>query len=93
MLCHIVLSYDRAEARRQAITAAREKAEVYSAAAGVEVGEVIQIEDINPDQLQGRKWHSRVEVPLEDDGQVKAFDPSSIVIGGAVMVAYKIRGR
>jgi uncharacterized protein YggE len=83
----------RAEVRRQAIVAARNKAEVYCAAAGVVLGEVIHIEDINPDQLQGREGHHVVQVPLEDDGEVKAFDPSSIVVGGAVRVAYNIRGQ
>jgi uncharacterized protein YggE len=83
----------RAEARRQAVAAAREKAEIYCQAAGVELGEVIHIEDINPDQLQGREGHTRVEIALDDEGQVKAFDPSSIVIGGAVRVAYRLRGQ
>lgn len=83
----------RAEARRQAIIASREKAEVYCTAAGVEVGEVIQIEDLNPDQLRGREGHTHVETPHEDEGEAKAFDPSSIIVGGAVRVTYTIRGR
>jgi uncharacterized protein len=81
----------RADARHQAILAAREKAEVYARAAGVEVGEVIHIEDVTPDQLRGGEGHVRVEIPLEDDGTTQAFDPSSIIVGGAVRVAYKIR--
>lgn len=80
----------RAEARRQAIIAAREKAEVYCKAAGVELGEVIHIEDLNPDQLQRFQGHTRLETPLEDESEAKAFDPGSIVIAGTVMVAYKI---
>ncbi len=80
----------RAEARRQAVAAAREKAEVYCQAAGVELGEVIHMEDINPDQLQGREGHTRVETPLDDDGGARAFDPSTITVGGAVRVAYTI---
>jgi uncharacterized protein YggE len=82
----------RAEARRQAVLAAREKAENYAGAAGVALGEVIHIEDLNPDQLRGREGHVRVESPMEDGGAAQAFDPSSIVVGGAVLVAYKIQG-
>jgi uncharacterized protein YggE len=83
----------RAEARRQAIAAAREKAEVYCTAAGVELGEVIHIEDLNPDQRQRYEGHTRLETPLEDEGEAKTFDPSSIVIAGTVMVAFKIHGQ
>jgi uncharacterized protein len=84
----------RAEARRQAVAAAREKAEVYCKAANVEVGEVIHIEDVNPDQLalHSGTHNRRIENLIEDDGESQAFDPSSITIGGAVMVAYKIQG-
>lgn len=83
----------RADARRQAIAAAREKAQVYCEAAGVALGKVIHIEDINPDQLQGREGLHIIQTPPEDEGEVQAFDPSSIIVGGAVRVAYKIRGR
>jgi uncharacterized protein len=83
----------RTEARRQAILAAREKAENYCQSAEVELGEVIHIEDVNPDQLGGREGHVRMETPLEDAGEAQAFDPSSIMIGGAVMVGYKIRSK
>jgi hypothetical protein len=41
----------RADARKQAVVAAREKAELYCREAGVAVGKVIAIEDSNPDQL------------------------------------------
>jgi hypothetical protein len=81
----------RAEARQQAIRAAREKAENYCAAAGVTLGAVIHIEDIDPNQLRGHEGHDRREIPLEE-GDAQAFDPSSITVGGAVRVAYKIQG-
>jgi uncharacterized protein len=83
----------RAEARRQAIVAAREKADNYCQAAGVELGDVIHIEDVNPDQLQRNVGHTREEMSLEDDGETQAFDPNSIVIAGTVLVAYKIRSK
>ena len=83
----------RAEARTQAILAAREKAEVYCKAAGVELGEVIHIEDVNPDQLRGNEGHVRFPLAHQDSGEAQAFDPTNIVIAGSVMVTYKIQGR
>lgn len=80
----------RAEARKNAVAAARQKAEIYCQAAGVVLGSVIHIEDVNPDQLQGREGHVIREIPLEDDGAVKAFSPGSIVVAGAVLIAYEI---
>jgi uncharacterized protein len=54
----------RADARRQAIAAARDKAELYCQAAGVELGEIIHIEDVNPDQLRGREGHGHMQADL-----------------------------
>jgi len=82
----------RAEVRRQAIIAAREKAENYCVAAGVELGEVIHIEDSNPNQLWGGEGHVRMEDPMEDSSAAQAFAPGNIMVSGAVRVAYKIRG-
>ena len=76
----------RADARRQAIAAAHEKAENYCNAAGVTLGTVIHIEDVNPDDLTRRDSHVEMGRAL----QLQAFDPGSITIGAAVIVAYKI---
>jgi len=80
----------RLEARQRAVAAAREKAEAYCKAAGVELGEVMHIEDVNPDQLRRGQGHVQFEVELEDDGKTQAFDPGSIVVSGAVMMAFNI---
>src|SRR5262249_15188881 len=42
----------RAEARRRAVAAAREKAENYCLAAGVTLGPVLHLEDIHPEALR-----------------------------------------
>lgn len=76
----------RADARRQAIGAAREKAENYCNAAGVTLGKVIHIEDVNPDNLRGRGSHVEMGIASE----LQAFDPGTITIGAAVIVAFKI---
>ena len=80
----------RVEARKQAIAAAQEKANVYCKAASVKLGNIIHIEDVNPDQLGVVRSHVHVTPQLEDDGPLQAFDPTSIVVSGAVLVAYEI---
>ena len=82
----------RADARRRAVAAAREKAENYCAAAGLTLGPVIHIEDVNPETLRGREGHMTRDIePDADDTQpMRAFDPGSIIVGGAVRVAFEI---
>jgi uncharacterized protein YggE len=82
----------RATARQRAVEAAHEKAALYCVAAGVKLGKVIHIEDVNPDQLRHREGHQIRETQPDDDGPLQAFDPASIVVGGAVQVAYEIEG-
>jgi uncharacterized protein len=77
----------RAEARRQAITAAREKAENYCNAASVALGKVLHIEDVNPDDML-RRGIGHVEAGRL--GQSQAFDPGNITVNAAVIVAYRI---
>jgi uncharacterized protein YggE len=82
----------RAEARRQAVGAAREKAQIYSEEADVPLGRVLHLEDINPDRLNSLEGlHGRhTEKPMDDEGPLKAFDPGSIVVSGAVMMTFEI---
>ncbi len=80
----------RAEARRQAVAASREKAENYCRAAGVSLGSVIHIEDVNPDVLKRRTFHTTREDQLVEDVPEHAINPGSIVVGAAVLIAYKI---
>ncbi len=82
----------RADARRRAMVAAREKAELYCAAAGVGIGPVVSIQDINPESLTGRsEGHTyREAAPVDDSGEPGAIDPGAITIGAAVNVVYCI---
>jgi uncharacterized protein YggE len=85
----------RADARRRAVMAAREKAELYCAAAGVDVGSVLAIEDVNPESLSGRsEGHTyREPAAVDDAGEPGAIDPGAITIGAAVNVLYTIARR
>ena len=81
----------RMDARRRAILAAREKAEVYCEAAGVTLGTVIHIEDVNPDQLRGHEQNQRIlRSQVLDDASIGAFDPGKIAIKGAVMMVFAL---
>ncbi len=80
----------RAEARQRAVEAAREKAELYCKTAGVNLGAVIHIEDANPDLLHRQEGHRISEIKPDDEGPLNAFEPGSIVVGGAVFVAFQI---
>jgi uncharacterized protein len=76
----------RADARRQAIGSAREKAENYCNAAGIGLGKIIHIEDVNPDSLYSHGGHMEAGRGMP----AQAFDPGSITVAAAVIVAYKI---
>lgn len=81
----------RAEARRQAVSAAQVKAENYCHAAGVGLGELIHIEDVNPDVLVRYGSHGAPPESLaEDNQQAEAFNPASIQVTAAVILSYKI---
>lgn len=82
----------RADARRRAVAAAREKAELYCQAAGVAVGRVLSIEDVNPEMLSGRsEGHTyREAAAVDDTGDPGAMDPEAIMVGAAVNVVYTI---
>ena len=69
-----------ADVRRRAVVAAREKAELYCAAAGVAMGVVLAIEDVNPELLSGRyEGHSfREPMAVDNPGEPGAIDPGAM---------------
>jgi uncharacterized protein YggE len=81
----------REEVRREAIDAARKKAENYCRAAGVSLGPVKHIEDVNPDILNrvGEGHVQREPLAMEDISS-EAIDPGSIQVAGTVFVSYGI---
>lgn len=83
----------RADARRRAVASAREKAELYCEAAGVSLGGVLVIEDVNPESLSGRyEGHSMHEAQpvVDDSGETAAIDPGAITVAAAVNVVYRL---
>lgn len=84
------LKQHRVKARQQAVVAAQEKAHVYAQAAGVSLGQILHLEDINPDQLRGDEGHVVHEPDIDDEGPLSAFDPGSITVGAAVILTYSL---
>ena len=85
----------RADARKMAIAAAREKADLYARAAAVRVGKVIHIQDVNPEVMRALnppRGHGATPANPEFDveGGAQIFDPAAIDIQAAVLVAYGI---
>jgi uncharacterized protein YggE len=85
------LKEHRAEARRRAVAAAREKAENYCRAAGISLGPVLSLEDVNPNVLYGSgEGHTSREESSDDAGADRALSPGSIVVGAAVSLVFAI---
>ena len=85
---------ERVRARKLAVSAAIEKAQIYCSAAGVVLGRVIHIEDANPMRVQremGRGLHGAPTDYDDDDGESGPLDPSLIEISGAVYVTFEIQ--
>ena len=78
----------RAEARRQAVAAARRKAELYAEAAGVRVGAVLHIDDIDSDNPDHRVYRGHGSY----SGEASAEDlaPGHVVVNAAVILGLSI---
>jgi uncharacterized protein YggE len=85
----------RSEARTLALKSARKKAEDYAHAAGVRLGSVLHVEDVNPDEISRRSHMPDVDLASHDEGApaaAEAQNPGSIVVAGAVMACFAIAG-
>jgi uncharacterized protein YggE len=81
----------RAETRRRAVAAAREKADVYCRAAGVALGGVLNMEDVNPNAVRGSGEGSNAsDVTTDDAGPDRALAPGSIIVAAAVTIVFAI---
>ncbi|HUJ57730.1 MAG TPA: SIMPL domain-containing protein [Kofleriaceae bacterium] len=85
----------RARAREAAFAAARAKAELYAAAAGIRLGTVVHVEDVAPQEAGRRGYASHapdVDLAAEDDGAASgAYSPGAIVVSAAVMACFAIQ--
>jgi uncharacterized protein len=77
----------RAEARRQAVAAARRKAELYAEAAGVRIGAVLHIDDVDAEHPNNQLYrgHAYTGVASAED-----LAPGHVVVSAAVMIGFSI---
>ena len=77
----------RAAARRQAVAAARRKAELYADAAGIRLGPVIHIEDVDPERVGAERYRGH-----GSGGAAAAEDlaPGHVVVSAAVVLGLSI---
>lgn len=77
----------RAEARRRAVAAARAKAELYAEAAGVRLGAVVHVEDVDPEQVGNERYRSH-----SSGGAAAGEDlaPGHVVVSAAVILGFAI---
>lgn len=78
----------RAEARRKAVAAARAKAELYAEAAGVRLGAVVHIDDVDPEQTGAERYRSHGSGPATAADQDLA--PGHVVVSAAVVIGYAL---
>ncbi|GAA4624469.1 SIMPL domain-containing protein [Actinoallomurus vinaceus] len=77
----------RAEARRKAVGAARRKAELYAEAAGVRLGAVLHIDDVDPQQVGHERYRGH-----GGGGEASPQDlaPGHVVVSAAVILGFSI---
>jgi uncharacterized protein YggE len=78
----------RAQARRQAVAAARRKAELYAEAAGVRVGAVLHIDDVDSDNPAHQVYRGHASY----GGEASAEDlaPGHVVVSASVVLGLAI---
>jgi uncharacterized protein len=82
----------RAEARKKAVTAAKEKAALYCEAAGVELGPIVGVSENHFDPTQRQGGHVPAPLPATDvDERIGTFSPDSIPVGAGVTIVFKLK--
>jgi uncharacterized protein len=77
----------RAEARRQAVTAAQNKALLYAAAAGARLGPVVHIDDVDPDTAGFERYRGH---SADSQGSAEDLAPGHVVVSAAVILGFSI---
>jgi uncharacterized protein len=78
----------RARARRDAVAAARRKADLYAEAAGVRVGAVLHIDDVDSDNPAHRLY--RGHAPAQGEASAEDLAPGHVVVSAAVILGLAI---
>ncbi|WP_433200715.1 SIMPL domain-containing protein [Dactylosporangium sp. CS-047395] len=78
----------RAAARQQAVAAARVKAEVYADAAGVRLGAVLHVEDVDADSPHAQRFRTHASAAAE--ALAANLAPGHVIVTAAAIVGYAI---
>jgi uncharacterized protein len=78
----------RAQARREAVAAARSKAELYAEAAGVRLGAVLHIDDVDPEHGSAPLY--RGQIPAGGQSSPEDLAPGHVVVTAAVVLGFSI---
>lgn len=78
----------RAEARRKAVSAARDKAALYAESAGVRLGPVVHIDDVDPESTRAERY--RGHGYAGDEASAEDLAPGHVVVSAAVIVGFSI---
>ncbi|MEU7874905.1 SIMPL domain-containing protein [Dactylosporangium sp. NPDC049140] len=78
----------RADARRRAVAAARGKAELYAQEAGVRLGAVLHVEDVDSDSPYTQRYRSHSASSV--DALEADLAPGHIIVSAATIVGYAI---
>ena len=79
----------RAQAREAAVAAAREKAQLYAHAAGVRLGPVVHIKDIDSDQMQNTYRSHAQSTAAGGEGDLT---PGKITVTAGVVLGFSLIG-
>jgi uncharacterized protein YggE len=83
----------RAQARQRAVAAARGKAELYAEAAGVRLGAVVHIDDVDPEQAGVEPYRGHGHVAVPDAASEQELAPGHVVVSAAVVLGFAIAAR
>jgi len=78
----------RAEARKKAVGAARDKAALYAEAAGVRLGPVVHVDDVDPENSRAELYRGHGYSGGDAAGEDLA--PGHVVVSAAVIVGFSI---
>jgi uncharacterized protein len=80
----------RADARRQAVAAARAKAELYAEAGGVRLGALVHVEDVDPENVGVERYRGH---SMGGEAAPEDFAPGHVVVSAAVILGFAIAAR
>lgn len=77
----------RAQARQKAVEAARGKAELYAAAAGINLGQLMHLEDVDPEKAGAERYRGHGS---GGDTSDESLAPGHVVVSAAVILGFSI---